>query len=80
MGDRFELLEEKVDQVLILLEKYKEENKRLKEVNNNLQSELSEIKQDFDKYKLLHTDQSNRVKEKLNSVLNRIDDLEKIEF
>jgi len=80
MGDRFELLEEKVDQVLILLEKYKEENKRLKEENITLQAELSVIKQDFNKYKLLHTDQSNRVKEKLNSVLNRIGELENIEF
>lgn len=80
MGDRFELLEEKVDQVLNLLEKYKDENKRLKEENTSLREELSTIKQDFDKYKLLHTDQSNRVKEKLNSVLNRIGELENIEF
>jgi len=80
MGDKFNLLEEKVDQVLELLDKLKAENKNLKEENNRLLTELNQIRDSFEDYKLVHADQSNRVKEKLTTVLSRVEELEQIEL
>ncbi len=80
MGDKFQLLEEKVDKVIALLEKLKTENKLLKEENNRLQAELHEVKVSFAQYKTVHADQSNSIKEKLTSVLNRVQELEQIEL
>ena len=80
MGDKFNLLEEKVDQVLELLDKLKAENKNLKEENTRLLAELTQIRDSFQEYKLVYADQSNRVKEKLTTVLSRVEELEQIEL
>ncbi|MBN1210948.1 MAG: cell division protein ZapB [candidate division Zixibacteria bacterium] len=80
MGDKFNLLEQKVDQVLELLDKLKAENRILKEENNRLLAELNQVRDSFEEYKLVHADQSNRVKEKLTLVLNRVEELEQIEL
>ena len=80
MGDKYCLLEEKINKVIELLEKLKIENKKLKEENRQLILELHQVKRGFEEYKTVHADQSNRVKEKLLSVLNRVEELEQIEL
>ena len=80
MGDKFNLLTEKVDKVLELLDRLKAENKTLKEENDRLIAELNRIRDSFEEYRLVHADQSNRVKEKLTSVLSRVEELEQIEL
>ena len=80
MGDKFNLLTEKVDKVLELLDRLKAENKSLKEENDRLTTELNHIRDSFEEYRLVHADQSNRVKEKLTSVLSRVEELEQLEL
>jgi peptidoglycan hydrolase CwlO-like protein len=78
MGDKFELLESKVKQVLQQMESLKTDNTELKQENKQLRSDLKKIKSDFNELKLVHNDQADLIKTKLLSVLSRIEELEKI--
>ncbi|RKX27592.1 MAG: hypothetical protein DRP45_00720 [Candidatus Zixiibacteriota bacterium] len=78
MAEKFELLDRKVKQVLQQLDGLKDDNTILRKENRQLQTQLTELKSDFDNLKLNHNDQSELIKTKLISMLTRIEELEKI--
>ena len=80
MPDKLKLLEEKVVLVLSKLDGLKEDNATLRKENVDLRSQVSELQKGFENLRLNHNDQSDLLRSKLASVLERIEHLEKIEF
>ncbi len=78
MDTKFELLTEKIELLITKLETIQTENKELKEENNNLSAELQRYKRDYDSLKISSTDNNDRVKTKLTTILNRLDQLEEL--
>ncbi len=78
MADKFELLEQRIAQVIAKLEELRADNDRLRETNTGLESQLTEIKHQFKSLQLSQHDQSELIKSRLASVLSRIEELEKI--
>ncbi len=76
MGDSLTLLEKKVELVLNLVDQLRDENRTLTEENAILKSELTNIKRLSRNLKVSHSDQSEVLKTKLNSVLSRVEELE----
>lgn len=80
MREKLLLLEEKVTEILSRLENLKEDNDMLRREKADLESQLASLRRDFDSLQLSHNDQSSQVKAKLTSVLDRIEELEKVGF
>lgn len=71
MSDTFEDLEQKVDILLSRFEQIKKENSLMRSEINQLRKELDEKVRD-------ENDRSGAIRSKLNSVLGKIDELEKV--
>lgn len=71
MSDTFEDLEQKVDLLLSRFEQIKKENSLMRSEINQLRKELDEKVRD-------ENDRSGAIRSKLNSVLGKIDELEKV--
>ena len=78
MGDKLELLEQKIEAVIGRLEKLRDENSDLKASNTGMKKELGGIRKQFDNARLGQVDQSELVKSKLVSILDRLNELEKL--
>jgi len=78
MTDQINLLEEKVSQVLQRLTVLQKENGSLRQENNALTDQLSQLRRDFDKFRVEHNDQTDAVKTRLTSLLSRIEELEQL--
>lgn len=78
MGDKLTLVESKVDAVLALVEKIKNERTALADENNRLKAELAQIRKQFSALKLEKTDDNDAVRSKLQLVLSRVDELESL--
>lgn len=71
MSDTFEDLEQKVDLLLSRFEQIKKENSLMRSEINQLRKELGEKVRD-------ENDRSGAIRSKLNSVLGKIEELEKV--
>lgn len=71
MSDTFEDLEQKVDLLLSRFEQIKKENSLMRSEINQLRKELDEKVRD-------ENDRSGAIRSKLNSVLGKIEELEKV--
>jgi len=78
MQGKLDILSEKVEKVLNLLERVKSENAALKEENQKLKTELASIRKEYRNLKLGSADQSQAVKSRLVTVLNRLEELESL--
>ena len=76
MSEKLELMFEKVEQVLALLDRTKAENASLHDENRLLKAELTKIRKEYNSLRLEATDQKDRVKSKLVGILDRLDQLE----
>jgi FtsZ-binding cell division protein ZapB len=80
MGDNLKLLEQKIEQVLSLVDRLKNQNAELQQENSDLQAKLTEIKRLKRNLKLSYSDQSDGIKTKLHSVLSRVEELEELKL
>ena len=78
MSGKLESLAEKVEKVLVLLDKVKGENASLKQENEELRAKMAGIKKECRQLKLGSADQSEAVKSRLMSVLGRLEELESL--
>jgi regulator of replication initiation timing len=78
MSEKLELMFEKVEQVLALLDRTKAENASLIDENKLLKAELVKIRKEYNSLRLDVTDQKDKVKSKLVGILHRLDQLEDI--
>jgi FtsZ-binding cell division protein ZapB len=76
--DTLEKLEEKINKALALIEKLTTDNRILKEDNERLKKELSESKVKAADLERQENERSEKVRERLGSILNKLDNLEKI--
>ncbi len=76
--DTLEKLEERINKALNLIEKFTEENKVLKAENENLKSELAEVKSKMAQMESLELERSDKIKTKLNIILNKLGNLEQV--
>lgn len=76
--DTLEKLEEKINRALALIEKLTEENKTLKFENESLKRELNETKSRLSKVESLDSERSEKIKGKLNNILEKLGALEQI--
>ncbi len=76
MQGKLELLAERVEKVLGLLDRVKHENLSLKQENERFKAELVGLRKECRELKLENADRSQAVKSKLMSVLDRLEELE----
>ncbi|MCX6828361.1 MAG: hypothetical protein NT002_03665 [candidate division Zixibacteria bacterium] len=76
--DTLEKLEERINKALNLIEKLTEGNKVLKVENENLKSELIGVKSKMAQMESLELERSDKIKTKLNSILNKLENLEQV--
>jgi len=76
MQGKLELLAERVEKVLGLLDRVKHDNLSLKQENERLKAELVGLRKECRELKLESADRSQAVKSKLMSVLDRLEELE----
>ncbi len=76
MSEKLELMFEKVEQVLALLDRTKAEKASLQDENKLLKTELTKIRKEYNSLRLEVTDQNDKVKSKLVGILDRLDQLE----
>jgi len=79
MSDKLVLLEEKINQVLQRLDNFKEKNTDLTAQNKTLKSEFSKLSREVTALKRDHNDLQQQLREKLVSLLARVEDLEKLD-
>lgn len=80
MSDKLKLLEKKAEQVLAKMQELRKDNDGLRQTKADLESQLAVLKRDYESLRLDHNDRSAQMKAKLSTVLNRIEELEKIGF
>lgn len=78
MGDKLTLVESKVEAVLELVEKIKNDKAVLTDDNDRLKTELAQIRKQFSALKLEKTDKNDAIRSKLQLVLSRVDELESL--
>jgi len=74
--DRIILLAEKVESLISLVNELKENNTELKKSNRELKTQLNKAKKEYANINLNDTDRSEKVKVKLNQILNKLEQLE----
>ncbi len=78
MDEKLDLLFEKVERVADLLDATRRHNAELKEENSRLITELTEVNRELEALKLNSADQAGRTRTKLITVLDRLEQLEKL--
>ena len=78
MDSKLNQLTEKIELLITKLEKLQAENKQLKEENQSLISQMNSHKTNFESLKLRSSDDNEKVKTKLTTILNRLDQLEEL--
>ncbi len=76
--DTLEKLEQKINTALNLVERLSEENKTLKTENRNLSSELEKAKAELGSSRIEKNEQADRIKGRLSSILDKLDQLEQV--
>ena len=78
VAEKLDLLEQKVEQLLVQFEALKSQNQSIKEENRRLSTQLNELKRQLDAARLDQADRSDYLRDKLQSVMSRIKELEAI--
>ncbi len=78
MSDKFDLVAQKVDRLLDVVEQLKSRNKAAEKDNAELKSELTRIEKAFHALQLETADRAEAVRAKLDRVLGRLGDLENL--
>ncbi len=78
MSDALDKISQKVDQLLQVVQNLKIENAGLKEENARLKDQVARLGKEQKTLTLKAADQSEQVRTKLQSVLNRLDELEEL--
>ncbi len=78
MSDKFDLVAQKVDRLLSVVEDLKGRNKAFEQENAELKSQLTKIEKSFHALELEAADRADAVKTKLDRVLTRLAELEKL--
>jgi len=78
MAEHLEQLEAKIGELVDRYVSLKERFDESLKVNEELRTELSSLRQEFDAFRLINNDRTRLVKTKLGSVLGRIDELENL--
>ncbi len=78
MKSKSQLLAEKVEKVLNLLDQLRRENSSLKAENTHLSAELTKLHKSCEELKLGEADRTDAIKTKLTSVLGRLEELESL--
>lgn len=78
MSDKLHAFEQKVDQLVKLVERLKIENQKVQRENGTLKSELGQVQSELKKLRLQQNDQSQAVKERLQVLLAHVQELEQI--
>ena len=78
MDEKLDLLFEKIERVADMLEASRKHNAELEQENDRLKTQLVETNRELETSKLTSADQAGRTRTKLLSVLDRLDQLEKL--
>ena len=78
MSDKLDIIAEKIDNLLSVLDKLKTRNLELETKNLDLRTKLAELEKEYNNLCLEDADRSDLVKSKLQSVLERLNELEQI--
>ncbi|MCK4302082.1 MAG: cell division protein ZapB [candidate division Zixibacteria bacterium] len=78
MSDKFDLVAEKVDRLLDVVEKLKGRNNAFEQENAELKSQLAKIEKAFHALQLETADRAEAVRTKLDRVLGRLAELENL--
>jgi len=78
MSDSMKLLEEKIGRAIELVDKLTAENESYVAKNEQLKAELAKLKTEIDRMEKNDKDRSEKVKTKLNSLLQRLEMLEQL--
>ncbi len=78
MPDGYESLVDKAEKVLDLLDRVRRKDAALREENATLRAELTGINKECRELKLDKSDRSEQFKSRLLSVMNKLDELEKL--
>lgn len=80
MADKLEILKQKVTEVIARLDSLQGENTELVKENRELKRQISVLRAELDHLRLEQADQKMAVKSRLATMLNRVEELEKIGF
>jgi len=78
MGDKLNLIEDKVDAVLEIIDRVRAEKAILTEENSRLKTEIAQLQKQFSSLKLAKSDNNDAVRTKLATVLSRVEELESL--
>jgi regulator of replication initiation timing len=78
MIDKLQKLQDRIEELLKLVDSLRKENHALKAEAKSQHVELAKLKDHVDSLKREQADQSEAVKSKLNSMLSRLDELESL--
>lgn len=78
MKEKLNLISEKVDDIVALVEQLRSENVDLARDNRTLKIQISRLLKESKEAGLDYVDRRDSVKTKLNSVLNRLEELESL--
>ena len=78
-GEKLDVLAERIEAAADLLLELRAENSTLKQENAQLRSKLTALKQEIRKLNVTRSDRSTTIREKLRSVLVRLEELEQLQ-
>ena len=78
MKEKLDVISEKVDDLVALIEQLRSENVDLAKDNRSLKTQISHLKKEFKEAGLEKVDRTDSVRTKLNLVLNRLEELESL--
>lgn len=76
VDDKLKLLEEKLGQLMTLVERLKKENTLLRNDNGHCKNELAKVQQELTRLKLEQNDQTEAVRTRLQVLLTHVEELE----
>ena len=76
MGNSLEMLMDRVEKAIVLIDNLEKENKLLKTENSQLKTELNKTAKAFNKISLKKSDEKEKVKNRLVSILDRLETIE----
>ena len=78
-GEKLDVLAQRIEAAADLLLELRAENSTLKQENAQLRSKLTALKQEIRKLNVTRSDRSTTIREKLRSVLVRLEELEQLQ-
>lgn len=78
MADKLHVFEQKVDQLLKLVERLRAENQKTQSENSALKVDLGHIQTELNRLRLQQNDQSQAVRDRLQVLLAHVRELEQI--